>query len=193
MLLPAFGLGGGVLYRVPMRALLIVVVFALVLYSLLDCARTPEENMPARMPKFLWVALIILFPAVGSIAWIIVSRVKAAEERGGYVEPTVWSSKEGTSFRRPERSRALGPDDDPDFLRDLEQGIRRRKHHGPDRTARREGAGGPGRTQSSGPERAEGSESPKGPKGPKGSVSPGGPEPTEPGEDDPNGEDPQPR
>lgn len=126
---PTFGMGGPSSMVCPMRVVLIVLMLALVLYSLLDCARTPEENMPARMPKFLWVALIILFPAVGSIAWIIVSRVKAAEERGGYVEPTVWSSKEGTSFRRPERPRALGPDDDPDFLRNLEQGIRRRKHH----------------------------------------------------------------
>ncbi|WP_315583406.1 PLD nuclease N-terminal domain-containing protein [Actinomyces viscosus] len=112
-----------------MRIVLIVLVFALTLYALLDCARTPEESMPARMPKFLWITLIVLFPTIGPIAWIIVSRVKAAEERGGYVEPTVWSSKEGTTFRRPERARPVAPDDDPEFLRDLEQDIRRRKHH----------------------------------------------------------------
>ena len=112
-----------------MRIVLIVLVFALTLYALLDCARTPEESMPARMPKFLWIILIVLFPTIGPIAWIIVSRVKAAEERGGYVEPTVWSSKEGTSFRRPQRARPMAPDDDPEFLRGLEQDIRRRKHH----------------------------------------------------------------
>ena len=112
-----------------MRIVLIVLVFALTLYALLDCARTPEESMPARMPKFLWITLIVLFPTIGPIAWIIVSRVKAAEERGGYVEPTVWSSREGTTFRRPERARPMAPDDDPEFLRDLEQDIRRRKHH----------------------------------------------------------------
>lgn len=112
-----------------MRIVLIVLVFALTLYALLDCARTPEERMPARMPKFLWIILIVLFPTIGPIAWIIVSRVKAAEERGGYVEPTVWSSKEGTSFRRPQRARPMAPDDDPEFLRGLEQDIRRRKHH----------------------------------------------------------------
>ena len=112
-----------------MRIVLIVLVFALTLYALLDCARTPEESMPARMPKFLWITLVVLFPTIGPIAWIIVSRVKAAEERGGYVEPTVWSSKEGTTFRRPQRARPMAPDDDPDFLRDLEQDIRRRKHH----------------------------------------------------------------
>ena len=109
-----------------MRIVLIVLVFALTLYALLDCARTPEESMPARMPKFLWIILIVLFPTIGPIAWIIVSRVKAAEERGGYVEPTVWSSKEGTSFRRPQRAQPMAPDDDPEFLRGLVQDIRRR-------------------------------------------------------------------
>ena len=112
-----------------MRIVLIVLVFALTLYALLDCARTPDESMPARMPKYLWITLVVLFPTIGPIAWIIVSRVKAAEERGGYVEPTVWSSREGTTFRRPQRARPMAPDDDPEFLRDLEQDIRRRKHH----------------------------------------------------------------
>ncbi|RJF40888.1 PLDc_N domain-containing protein [Actinomyces sp. 2119] len=130
-----------------MRAALFVLAFALQLYALLDCARTPEENMPARMPKFMWVVLIILVPTVGAIAWIIVSRVSAAERRGGYVEPTVWSSREGTSLRRPERPRPLAPDDDTDFLRDLEQDLRRRRHH-PDTTTQGRRVPGTSDTQS---------------------------------------------
>lgn len=112
-----------------MRAVLIVLVLALTIYSLLDCARTPEESMPARMPKLLWIIIIVMATLVGPIAWIIVSRVKAAEDRGGEVEPTMWSSKEGTSFRRAERPRPVAPDDDPEFLRGLEQDIRRKRHH----------------------------------------------------------------
>ena len=95
-----------------MPAALLVLVLALTIYSLLDCARTPEESMPARMPKLLWVALIAVITPIGPIAWIIVSRVKAAEERGGAVEPTVWSSKEGTTFHRAERPRPVAPDDE---------------------------------------------------------------------------------
>ena len=110
-----------------MRIVLIVLVFALTLYALLDCARTPDESMPARMPKYLWITLVVLFPTIGPIAWIIFSRVKAAEERGGYVEPTVWSSKEGTTFRRPERARPMAPDDDPEFLFRLERDIQRKR------------------------------------------------------------------
>ena len=113
-----------------MRAALIVLILALTIYSLLDCARTPEESMPARMPKLLWIVIIVMVTVIGPIAWIIVSRVKAAEERGGVVEPTVWSSKDGTRFRRAERPRPVAPDDDPEFLRGLEQDIRRKRHHG---------------------------------------------------------------
>ena len=110
-----------------MRLILTVLVIALTIYSLLDCARTPDDSMPARMPKYLWVIVIIALTVVGPIAWIIMSRVKAAEERGGYVEPTVWSSREGTQLRRPERPRPVAPDDDPEFLRNLDRDIRRRK------------------------------------------------------------------
>ena len=106
-----------------MRAALIVLILALTIYSLLDCARTPEESMPARMPKLLWIVIIVMVTVIGPIAWIIVSRVKAAE-------PTVWSSKDGTRFRRAERPRPVAPDDDPEFLRGLEQDIRRKRHHG---------------------------------------------------------------
>ena len=110
-----------------MRAALPILLLALTIYALLDCARTPEELMPARMPKLVWIFLIVVAIGIGPIAWIIVSRVKAAEERGGVVEPTVWSSKEGTQFRRPERPRPVAPDDDPEFLRRLERDIRRRR------------------------------------------------------------------
>ena len=92
-----------------MRAALIVLILALTIYSLLDCARTPEESMPARMPKLLWIVIIVMVTVIGPIAWIIVSRVKAAEDRDGAVEPTVWSSKDGTRFRRAERPRPVAP------------------------------------------------------------------------------------
>ena len=110
-----------------MRAALPILLLALTIYALLDCARTPEELMPARMPKVVWIVLIVFVVGIGPIAWIIVSRVKAAEERGGVVEPTVWSSKEGTQFRRPERPRPVAPDDDPEFLFRLERDIQRKR------------------------------------------------------------------
>lgn len=114
------------------RAVFIVLLIALAIYSVLDCARTPGDDLPARLPKPMWILIILALTGVGPIAWIITSRVKVAEERGGVVEPNLWSSREGVEFRRPEKQRPLGPDDDPEFLRNLERDIRRRRNEGPD-------------------------------------------------------------
>lgn len=115
-----------------MRALAMVLLFALTLYAVLDCARTPSEQLPARMPKTMWILIILLFTGVGPIAWIISSRVKAAEERGGVVERSVWSSSKPPAIRLPERRRneprgPIAPDDDPEFLRKLDADLRRQK------------------------------------------------------------------
>jgi hypothetical protein len=50
------------------------------------------------MPRWLWVAVILAFPVVGPVAWILTGRQTQAA-----------ISDEGP----------LGPDDDPEFLRKL--------------------------------------------------------------------------
>ncbi|MBM6979538.1 MAG: PLDc_N domain-containing protein [Actinomyces succiniciruminis] len=115
-----------------MRAVPYILPLALALYALLDCIRTPSENMPARLPKPMWILLILVMAVVGPIAWIITSRVRAAEERGGEIERTVWSSKERVDLHLAERPRPIAPDDDPEFLAHLEQDIRRRRRRDKD-------------------------------------------------------------
>ncbi|MBW3069546.1 PLDc_N domain-containing protein [Actinomyces sp. 594] len=110
-----------------MRAVPYILVLALDLYAVIDCVRTPSENMPARLPKPMWILIILLITGVGPIAWIITSRVRAAEERGGEIERTVWSSKERVELHLAERPRPVAPDDDPEFLARLERDIRRRR------------------------------------------------------------------
>ncbi|WP_136193809.1 MULTISPECIES: PLD nuclease N-terminal domain-containing protein [Actinomyces] len=110
-----------------MRAVPYILVPALALYAVIDCVRTPSGSMPARLPKPIWILIILLAAGVGPIAWIITSRVRAAEERGGEIERTVWSSKEHVDLRLAERPRPVAPDDDPEFLARLERDIRRRR------------------------------------------------------------------
>ncbi|MCV0011995.1 hypothetical protein FYZ41_07450 [Mobiluncus mulieris] len=108
------------------RAILFILMVALMLYALVDCIRTPRDMMPAKLPKALWLLVIMLFSPIGPIAWIIVSRVTAAEEKGGRFEPTVWSSKDSVQVRFGKEKPAAPqtPDDDPEFLESLEQRIR---------------------------------------------------------------------
>lgn len=100
-----------------MRVLLPLLVFGLVVYALIDCVRTPDDEMPVGMPKVLWVVLIILFPGIAAVAWIVVSRVARAESHGP-ARQGLWSAP--APPRAPRRSGPPAPDDDPEFLRRLE-------------------------------------------------------------------------
>lgn len=113
------------------RVILFGLLVAVTLYALVDCIRTPRDMMPAKLPKALWLLLILLFSPIGPIAWIIVSRVAAAEDKGGRFEPTVWSSRDSVplSFGRekPAADAPQAPDDDPEFLESLERKVRDKK------------------------------------------------------------------
>lgn len=90
-----------------MKFLLAVVVLTLVVYALIDCARTSASEVRV-MPKVVWFLVIVFVPAVGAAAWLLVGRVR------------------GSATPPPRRSRPVAPDDDPDFLWRLEQDRRRR-------------------------------------------------------------------
>ena len=107
-----------------------VFVIALALYALIDCVRTPEEDMPARMPKHLWITLILMFSTImlGPLAWIITSRVSAAEKRGGQLSGGLWSAEKGVDLHLSRHASApAAPDDDPDFLRKLDEQVQAEK------------------------------------------------------------------
>lgn len=109
-----------------MRLFLMVFVIALALYALIDCVRTPEEDMPARMPKHLWITLILMFSTImlGPLAWIITSRVSAAEKRGGQLSGGLWSAEKGVDLHLSHHASApAAPDDDPEFLRKLDEQV----------------------------------------------------------------------
>ena len=85
------------------RVLLTLALLGLTIYALVDCIQT-EESRQRNLPKIVWLLLILLFPAVGPVAWLLAGRPGPAQRgRGG---PT-------------SRPSPRGPDDDPDFLRNL--------------------------------------------------------------------------
>lgn len=113
-----------------MRLFLMVFVIALALYALIDCVRTPEEDMPAHMPKHLWITLILMFSTIvlGPLAWIITSRVSAAEKRGGQLSGGLWSAEKGVELHLSRQASApAAPDDNPEFLRKLDEQVQAEK------------------------------------------------------------------
>lgn len=84
------------------RLLPIILGLALIIYALIDCVQTPEEDVPPGLPKTVWVFIILLVPVIGAGAWLLVSRLPNAG--GGRVR----------------RSRPVAPDDDAEFLANLD-------------------------------------------------------------------------
>jgi len=137
-----------------LRILPAVLLIALVVYALIDCVRTPDDDMPVGIPKVLWVVLIIVFPGIAAIAWIVVSRVaRATAEPSPSNRPGLWSSP---SPQRPvRRTGPLAPDDDPEFLARLESERRRAARE------RRQEIGGDGAPHEIGPGDDGGAASPR--------------------------------
>lgn len=123
-------------------ALIILLTVGFVLPCMLDVTTTPDSEF-ITFSKGIWLLIVGAFWVFGAVAWLAVGRPRrlgflrlsspypsggygpadallrhpAAQAAGGYTEPAG-----GTGFvtaRRP-----LGPDDDPDFLLELDRRIR---------------------------------------------------------------------
>ena len=85
------------------RVLLALAVLAMSIYAVIDAIQT-EDTRVQHLPKVIWILLILLSPPIGAIAWFVTGRQRGPQN--GRPRPN-----------RPSAPR--GPDDDPDFLRNL--------------------------------------------------------------------------
>lgn len=88
------------------RVLLAIAVLVIFVYGLVDVIRT-ERGQTRGISKPAWIVVMILLPVIGAILWLLLGR-PAAPKPAGQAYP-----------------RSNAPDDDPDFLRNLE--LQRRK------------------------------------------------------------------
>ncbi|MEO8555674.1 MAG: PLDc N-terminal domain-containing protein [Actinomycetota bacterium] len=87
------------------RVLLVLIPLALAIYTLIDAIQT-EDSRVQFLPKVVWILLILLSAptGIGAVAWLVTGRQR------------------GPQNGRPRSNRPSaprGPDDDPDFLRNL--------------------------------------------------------------------------
>ncbi|KAF4410424.1 MULTISPECIES: PLDc N-terminal domain-containing protein [Streptomyces] len=105
-----------------LRYLPFLLVLALWIYAFIDCLNTPEEQV-RKLPKPAWVLIIVLFGYMlfGSLAWILAGRPRRAPALGGGRRP----SAAGGGW--------VAPDDNPDFLKSLDDDKKdKRNDGGPD-------------------------------------------------------------
>lgn len=93
-----------------LRVLMFLVPLALSVYAFIDCISTQDEDV-RHIPKPLWAILVLLFPLVGSISWLIAGKRRSPAAQG-------WSGLR----ERSARTQWVAPDDNPDFLNSLGKG-----------------------------------------------------------------------
>jgi hypothetical protein len=155
------------------RAILIIGAAALavgvIVYSLIECARTDSTDMRG-LRKGGWIAVILLLPLLGALLWLFLGRPKGTAESS-----------------RPARGR--GPDDDPQFLRNLEE--RRRQQEKAEKLRQWEEElrrnGGLGASGGTGPDGAPGERPDDGPSGGSSAGRSDGPTDGSPGSRPPRG------
>ena len=95
-----------------LRVVVVVAVLVVFVYGLVDVIRT-DPRQTKGISKPAWIVVQIVIPVIGAILWFLIGRPR------------------GTTAARPTYSHTLAPDDDPDFLRNLE--LRRRQQAEADR------------------------------------------------------------
>ena len=103
------GLGGVVV-------LLVVLVWV---YAFYDALTAPPERV-RNLPKAIWLLIVLLLSVIGAIAWLAWGRPRP-EVRARVRQSPFGRQGHGSTRAR----RTLAPDDDPEFLRRLDDDLRR--------------------------------------------------------------------
>jgi hypothetical protein len=91
-----------------LRYLPFLLLLAVWIYAFVDCLNTPEREV-RKLPKVVWVIVILLFGQVllGPVAWFIAGRPRRNAPYGA---------------TRPDERRWVAPDDNPEFLKSIDNG-----------------------------------------------------------------------
>jgi hypothetical protein len=93
-----------------------IVIFVFYLFVLVFAA-SAEPTTVRNLPKWAWILILVLFPVIGGIAYLVFGRPLSAGP----------GSSDSFRFRGQAPKRGTGPiapDDDPDFLRELDRKLK---------------------------------------------------------------------
>lgn len=98
-----------------LRVLAVLLLLAIYISFVVDVVRTPAATTRA-IPKLLWLLIVIVLPLVGGVLWFVFGRPLGTRRAN----------------RHP-----VAPDDDPRFLKELDdqawrERMRRRRDESPD-------------------------------------------------------------
>ncbi|MEV1170212.1 PLD nuclease N-terminal domain-containing protein [Nonomuraea sp. NPDC049784] len=99
-----------------------LVTLVLWLYCLFDAITTPDV-LCRNLPKIAWVVVVLLFPLIGSIAWLVAGRPERSQ---AVTRPNAFPE-----YDRPGRFAATNPDDDEEFLRRCRERAEEQRRNAP--------------------------------------------------------------
>lgn len=102
-------------------ALLALIVLGVWMFCLLDVLTT-EDGRTRGLPKFGWFLIVLLGFELGAILWLLLGRPRRAAMAEMRIPDHPADVRGGLPTDVPAAPR--GPDDDPEFLRNLERRIR---------------------------------------------------------------------
>jgi len=95
--------------------LISVIGLVLWIFCVIDSISARQDEV-RNLPKVAWVIIVLLFPFVGSIAWLVAGRPQTGERR---LQAGERSQPEFPEYNRPGRAAASDPEKDAEFLRQL--------------------------------------------------------------------------
>jgi hypothetical protein len=87
-----------------LRVVGVLLAVALYIYFIIDVLRTPRADV-RNLPKPVWLLIVVIVPLLGGALWLIFGRT--------------WTSRGGMFRKRG----PVAPDDDPRFLRKLDEDV----------------------------------------------------------------------
>ncbi len=101
-------------------------VLALCVFCVIDVITSRDDEV-RHLPKIGWLVLVLLFPLVGSVAWLVAGRPSKGSRRA---RPYERQAPEFPEYDRPGRAAATNTEADEEFLRRCRERAeeQRRKH-----------------------------------------------------------------
>jgi len=122
---------GHTLAVIKLELLFGIATFALWVFCLVD-AIGAQSGRIRNLPKVAWILLILFFPLIGSIAWLVAGRPESKPSR----------PSEFPEYDRPGRAAPAEPEQDAEFLRQVrERAEAQRKQYDEQRKREREADG----------------------------------------------------
>lgn len=96
-----------------MRIVLFLIPLVLAVFCLVQAISSREDEV-RNLGKVWWILLILFFPLIGSIAWLVAGRPPRTPRQ-------TWAPPGFPEYDRPGRAAAPNPEDDAEFLRKVRE------------------------------------------------------------------------